>query len=162
MSIIHEALKKTQDRIQKSSPSPLSPAPQPSGSGKKSSSWSTMGIILFFLLAAGVAFLFVRQDFPPKKLVQKPTVPQNVSAPQPSPAPEQTQVPALGPSALSLVLNGIMTMDNEQFALINNQIYRVGDTVDGKLLINIGTNNVELSDKSEKIILTTGTTSLTK
>jgi len=49
-----------------------------------------------------------------------------------------------------LVLNGISTIDGNKVALINDEIYTVGDVVNNKKITSITDNLVELSD-DEKI-----------
>jgi len=53
----------------------------------------------------------------------------------------------------SMELNGIVMMGERRVALINNDIYEVGDSVDGKKIINITTNDVELKDGEKTITL---------
>ena len=50
-----------------------------------------------------------------------------------------------------LVLNGISFIDGRNVALINDEIYEVGDSIDGKKITSIGLNKVELRD-DEKIV----------
>ncbi len=50
-----------------------------------------------------------------------------------------------------LVLNGIIAADKEPLALINNQIYKAGDLVEGKKIIAIFVDKVEIED-NEKIL----------
>jgi hypothetical protein len=50
-----------------------------------------------------------------------------------------------------LVLNGTSIIDGKRVALINDEIYEVGETIDGKKITSINLNKIELSD-SEKII----------
>ncbi len=58
-------------------------------------------------------------------------------------------------AAKALKLNGTMISGKENLAIINNQIYQVGDSVNGMELINISLNKVEL--KEDKNILTLAT-----
>jgi len=55
----------------------------------------------------------------------------------------------------NLSLNGIVTMKNDKFALINNQVVREGDSVEGKVIIKISLEEVELDDNGRTIILQT-------
>ena len=55
----------------------------------------------------------------------------------------------------SLVLNGIFFSDNEGFALINNQIVKVGDTVGTAKVKSITVNEVELDNAGSVVKLST-------
>ena len=68
--------------------------------------------------------------------------------PTPAPATNQYQPDVL-------ILNGIISTDDEQLALINNQILKAGDYIDGKRVLSISSDKVELFDKGEVLILTT-------
>ncbi|MCK5260093.1 MAG: hypothetical protein KAJ70_03440 [Candidatus Omnitrophica bacterium] len=50
-----------------------------------------------------------------------------------------------------LVLNGTSIIDGKRVALINDEIYEIGETINGKKVTNINLNQIELSD-NEKII----------
>jgi hypothetical protein len=50
-----------------------------------------------------------------------------------------------------LILNGTSLIDGKRVALINDEIYQVGETVNGKKITSISLNKIELSD-NEKII----------
>jgi len=52
-----------------------------------------------------------------------------------------------------LVLNGISTIDGKRVALINDEIYRVGEIVNNKTITNIGHDTVELRDDEEIITI---------
>jgi len=45
-----------------------------------------------------------------------------------------------------LVLNGISIIDGQKVALINDEIYQIGDTVSNKEIISIGRGEVKLQD----------------
>ena len=50
-----------------------------------------------------------------------------------------------------LVLNGTSLIDGKRVALINDEIYQVGETINGKKITSINMNQIELRD-DEKII----------
>lgn len=52
-----------------------------------------------------------------------------------------------------LVLNGTSLIDGKNVALINDEIYEIGDTVNGMTIISIDKNNVELSNEEKVITL---------
>ena len=53
-------------------------------------------------------------------------------------------------SANDLILNGTSIVDGASVALINDEIYEIGDVINGKKVISIGLDKVELQD-DEKI-----------
>lgn len=56
----------------------------------------------------------------------------------------------------ALVLNGVFISDNETYALVNNQIVKIGDTIDGAVVQKIAMNEVELGFAGKTIQLHTG------
>ncbi len=50
-----------------------------------------------------------------------------------------------------LHLQGIVTMDNKQFALFNDDIYEAGAEIQGKKILNVSANQVQIQD-GDKII----------
>lgn len=54
-----------------------------------------------------------------------------------------------------LVLNGVTVTNGQKLALINNDIYKIGDEVMGRTIVNINLDGVELMDGDQKIILKT-------
>ena len=50
----------------------------------------------------------------------------------------------------TLVVSGIVAMGSKQVALINNEIYEVGDIVDGKKILNISLDQVEIQAGDSK------------
>ena len=78
------------------------------------------------------------------------TVPSSLSARPAAPKTALTEEPAAEP----LVLNGIMLIEKDKtVALINDEIYHAGDSVQGKKITNITLEKVELSDGQETITL---------
>jgi hypothetical protein len=57
------------------------------------------------------------------------------------------------PSDSALVLNGIIASPDGQLALINNQIFRAGDYVQGHRILSISENQVEILDDEEVVTL---------
>ena len=203
MSIINEALKKTQvnlnnlrgkpvtvvdDRVaagqkawqppaahpaQTFTPAPSSapvaaPAPQLKRTSAKRWYLIVFAEILGLGLAVWVLFIFQPQlfhsSFQPKKF---PAVRKNIPPPaQSSPAATQPQsVPALsvapppeikfpmGASAKNLVLNGIMMDQNKMVALINDEIYEVGDYIGDHKVTEITLDRVELRDDGNNVTI---------
>ena len=50
-----------------------------------------------------------------------------------------------------LVLSGTSLIDGKRVALVNNEIYEIGEVIDGKKITSINLNKIELSD-DERII----------
>ena len=57
------------------------------------------------------------------------------------------------PSRPSFVLNGIVISDNQRYALINNEIVKVGDNIGGAVVINIlpGEVNLKVGDSEIRL-----------
>lgn len=49
-------------------------------------------------------------------------------------------------SSSEIVISGVITRNNKNVALINNEIYEVGETINGKKIVNITLEKVELLD----------------
>ena len=74
---------------------------------------------------------------------------------QPQPLPQSQEQPAVMPS---LVLNGIFFTGNDGYCLINNQILKAGDEIEGVVVEKINEQEVELSNKGTTIKLSLGST----
>ncbi len=64
---------------------------------------------------------------------------------------EETKTPP--PQPPSLVLNGLFFSGNEGYAIINNQIVREGDIIDGAQVKHISMSNVELDFQGQELNL---------
>jgi len=162
MSIINEALKKTQSQLEQINPA--SAPIQPKKPGKNI--WVlilTTLLFVGFLSSAGVFLLLIFKNHPNtanfaknKSLATANTQNQGtVTLFTQAPAPAM-QTPAPKDSSKNpsrLVLNGIITMDKEKLALINNQILKEGDYIDDKRVLSISMDKVEIFNKGEIIIL---------
>ncbi len=156
MSIINEALKKTEAQLQKNADKENSSLPAKPAQAKRF-------ILYFLILLTGLLlgnFIFsllkhrIQTTQPTKKVafpITQTTNPAPIAPlPSPPPTPEITR-----PSATSFVLNGIFFSDNDSYALINNQIVRANDLVDGAKVGLITANTVELDNAGQAITLTT-------
>ena len=178
MSIINEALKKTEEHLQKKAAADNLIAPKPSGvkpfllyilillAGL------LLGNFIFSLLSRKLksnASLPVRQDLISSSQNHKPQGDGLASSSQ-SHQPQTAQttnspfaavLPSLlpegkkPPSQASFILNGIFFSNNDGYALINNQIVRVNDYVDGAKVGLITANIVELDNAGQTITLST-------
>lgn len=52
-----------------------------------------------------------------------------------------------------LVLNGTSLIDGRRVALINDEIYEIGEVIDGKKITSINLNKIELSDNETVVTL---------
>jgi len=160
MSIINDALKKAEQSLQKNT----APLPAPARSKPY--------LIYILILVSGLAlsqFIFhlLGEKAKPAPAIKIPPVPKPLVAetktqiqnsetkpitPQVFFAPLLTQQKK---APESFVLNGIFFSGNDSYALINNQIVRVGDAVDNALVKVIASNYVELENAGQTIKLTT-------
>ena len=171
MSIINDALKKTQQNVanhQNSSniselyanlhskkpveerPNPASPAKAVQKISEKSSPKKIL-MLVFFVIGIAVflssLILIFSSKKPPKPIeVVKSLLTQGTSklkAPEPKRTYEKGE----------LFLNGTMEMQGKTVALINDEIYEVGDIVNGQEITAIRLDGVELLKGGQKTFL---------
>jgi len=170
MSIIYDALKKVGQKVEISNdPAPMSAA-APLQKARNSQFKGYLVIIGVLITGvAGASFVFRLIESVYKKNVAGPSSPIAVVQPQasitlskgqaqdiqealkvevtaPAPKIENLVVP-------SFVLNGIFFSENKGYALINNQIAKVGDLIGGALVKKIDTTQVELEYSGKQVIL---------
>lgn len=170
MSIIYDALKKTQEVINLSTrPRKQEPPKQVLAENRDIQSKSRPKTRLYFsyvlvaCLGLFIANIFFGRSKPfpkdgpkvPRQEQAKLNLPQQPSIPE-LPALPKTAPPQQGQSSLpfpseskkenyaSLILNGIFFSENEGYALINNQIVKAGDEIEGAVVKRIDLNEVEL------------------
>ena len=152
MSIINEALKKTQDLLQASKESPAKETPE-------NNKWLWLVTILVIAGFVGCAFAFLFLIKTSRRDVSLPVTNVSSDISPLNPVPSASKPAAGSPQTPSnnspLVLNGIIASDKGNMALINNQIYKEGDEVEGKKVLSIKQDKVEIFDKGEIITLTT-------
>lgn len=112
MSIIYEALKKTQETRDKKGP------------GFNVKKWVLLPLIIFVSLLIGYA----GYHYLPQVIIRHAKIP--------------------------LTLSAIFLSANNSSALINDQIYHLGDTVNNMKIVSIDPNSVELQDRDKKVSLT--------
>ena len=83
-----------------------------------------------------------------------------IAIPQSAVLPPLPEKPSLvkeeqKPPEAAFVLNGIFFSDNDGYALINNQIVRENESVDGAKVMKITANTVELNNQEKLITLST-------
>jgi len=150
MSIIHDALKKTQNNLlTPNSATPAKDKVQPSAAGKinispvqKRTSFSFLTSIFLICLACVGTYMYYFDVF----------TPQISSWQKQNPPYLQTA----GPSANGPKLNGIMTMNDTRVALINNEIYETGDSFQDMKILNIALDRVDLMKNGQIKTITVG------
>lgn len=152
MSIINEALKKTEEHLQKNNATNNSLPNQ----------FKIKPLLLYFLiLAAGLLlgnFIFTLlknktqiNNLPFPKQIQT----ENNNLPLESAILPSQPAEELKSTDTNFVLNGIFFSADDSYALINNQIVRENEYVDGAKVGEITTNSVELNNAGSLITLTT-------
>ena len=163
MSIIHDALKKTQENLNQKDPKAediskiyeklkkpgvdhKSPPPSFKKDDKKKteerSSNPFIGILILILLVAGIFFVY--QYFYGGKKGKMAFKQFKFEIPKQRSTPQQVKPREYGVE--EIVLNGIVAANERKAALINGKIYEIGEEIKGKKVINITVDKVELMD----------------
>lgn len=177
MSIINDALKKTQENLDKEKKEEVDiskiyekmhqKVAAATGQAKKDAKASTMtsswapGLIFVFLALLGIAYLqypkFFKSTF---RKIKTAAIFKLGPAAKPQPhasyTPSAPSTQAKNTAHSTLTLNGIIATEGRKAALINNRIYEINDTVGEKKLINITPNWVELQDGENILTLRVG------
>jgi hypothetical protein len=180
MSIIHDALKKAQVRLEehrkrfihpktpipsseiKPNPKPSMPpfqqatsipansAPPPTSAQPRFQSRPT-GLILSITLIFVVILIYALRQTNEKSIQT-----YQVITPATSTA-SSTNQPLIKSSARSskLILGGTIILDKKRAAIINNEVYEIGGIVNGKKIINITLEKVELQNENGEILTLT-------
>lgn len=155
MSIINEALKKTENSILQNETKKNACAIKTNA--PKSFLLYSLILLLGIFLSSFIFSLLSHKT----KITQAP---QKIIPVTPPPAPTLAIVPAqpiLPPEEPKIVqevfvLNGIFFSYNDSYALINNQIVRENVMVDGARVLAITENTVELDNQGKPLTLTLG------
>ncbi len=156
MSIINDALKKTEENLQKNTQPPQNQKPIRTG--------RRIVLLYILILVAGLFlgnFIFNLlknkiQPTPPKpKKTAALAVPEAAKASLPAAQPGITAPLEQKTTADNFILSGIFLSEEENYALVNNKIVRESDFVNGAKIEKITFNTVELDTGEEKITLTT-------
>ena len=165
MSIINEALKKTERSIQENS----NLANPPNHNKNTFKLYLLYGLILLSGLAlSNYIFNLINQNTKAKiASIKETTLPLELTklattlktetkTISPQIANSLIEEPAIKQkSDTNFVLNGIFFSDNDAYALINNQIVRENDLIDGAKIVKITVRNVEIDNAGQIITLTT-------
>lgn len=165
MSIIYDALKKAGQTANKDTE--IKKEAKPKSALRNYLIYGLVAIIGFFLANLAFGFFFKqagaisaerqrtqKKKLPPALVRKAPT-----SAPTPMviiPGNPQKEAEPAKPAPPSLVLSGVFFGDNEASALINNQILREGDTIEGATITRIEMDAVELKFQDMTIKLSMG------
>lgn len=134
MSIIYEALKKTQNSIN------AHVKPNPRIKLKRSKFLPWVLFILFAISLAAFAGKFIFKNPSPAIIISEPIV----TPPVPPPPPPAVEAKPVEKTPPALVLNGVFYSQDQAYALINNQIVKKGDVLDGAIVRRITLEAVEL------------------
>ena len=156
MSIINEALKKaSREKEFQKSPDTLHKHLEVERA-RKTGSWKTLfGILVVLLIAVPLTAPFLAG---PTKQSPKTNPPVTRKAQF-----GVEEIPSFGvpsapiPRRPTLNLSGVVySSPSDAYCIINNQIARVGDTVDGAKLTNISMKEIMLDYRDEKVVLEVG------
>jgi len=157
MSIINEALKKTGQFIQENEAKNNLPA--------KTIPWAPPFLVYILILLVGILLSkFIFGLFIEPKVRALPANTQNqtqIKTIEPASPVALATTPPAAPLEKNkapepnFVLNGIFFSDNDGYALVNNQIVRENDLVDGAKVAKITPNTVELENDGKLISLST-------
>lgn len=153
MSIIYDALEKTQQDREKYSdkPQPTSPTPPPSPKGPRFQRIQPVHVrIAFVVLLAGLVFgmLFINRHRLAPLFKPKPVV-KVVVAPKPKPKPVSMEAEFRRKHSLK----GVFLSPQERLALIDNNMIHEGDIIDGMLIMAINMGGVTVKNDHEVFIL---------
>lgn len=158
MSIIYDALKNVETGLKIENKKILNTKPI----------FIYVGIVVIGFLVAQFLFNSFTPATPASKLKVKVTALKTAQPTQqqllPQAQPQQTQPQSLPqsqeqPTVMpSLVLNGIFFTGNDGYCLINNQILKAGDEIEGVVVEKINEQEVELSNRGTTIKLSLGST----
>ncbi len=155
MSIINEALKKTEQYIHTNTADKIQP--------QKTKFSPKLFLIYTLILISGLFLSHIIFKLLGQKVVKTQpqkeitAVTQTQQSILPTPLPVKTVLPTEEQKKpeVNYILNGIFFSDNDGYALVNNQIIREDDSVDGAKVIKITSNSVQLDNQGTVITLNT-------
>jgi hypothetical protein len=147
MSIIYDALKKVENTNLKDFESPKKEIKK-----RKTTLFLYAGLVIVGFLAANIIFKIINNQTSKDALDGSFLAGHKPEVILPAPA---LQTPAaLTPSSSRLVLGGILYDETQPYAIINDKVVKVGDSLPGAKLIQIFSDRVELeSEDGERINL---------
>lgn len=153
MSLIEEALRKAQEAPR--FPAPAFPAPQarPVPQAPSSPPAIPLATGAGLLLIGVLAWFWWGHRLSPLPAGPSARTPSVTPAPRPA-APAVAPRPAFRRPPL-FQLTGVVAGPGEPLAIINGQIMKVGDTVSGATLLQVGSNSARLRWGDEELVLKT-------
>ncbi|MDD5561278.1 MAG: hypothetical protein PHT50_04000 [Candidatus Omnitrophica bacterium] len=157
MSIINDALKKTEESIQRNL---LKEIPVPGKKPKLKTCLIYIAIFVVGIFLSSLLFKIINRKIssfrlsPLHKTAAAPEVKSETEQALPSATPIILPQEQEKPKK-SFVLNGIFFSDNSGYALVNNQIIKENDLIDGAKVEKITANTVEINNEGEIITLST-------
>lgn len=162
MSIIHEALKKVQDKLTPAHRYTEEPAISPVPTTQNPRKTLRLVALLSLPILTVFSLWFFYQQMKPvlpasvtslkiPNIIQPltPTLNKQTINKKPAPATEQVQVSANSEPRLQ----GIFKQDNSHIALINDKMYQIGDKFNEMNIVSIEDDKVYLSGKDNSITL---------
>lgn len=153
MSIIYEALKKTRESPESASRETLPkskdlPNPRPS-LFKKQAGLAAWGAVL------GILFTWViTHKLSAPMPIGKAGLPKPLILPKNSKAEQRNPDTAGSSRAMPhLLLNGIVLSEDGNIAMINDQICKAGDEIEGAKIVRITSSQVTLGFRNQEIVL---------
>jgi len=139
MSIIYDALKKTEDKGR------LNPGGSPRKKGK------LFWLVFVICIALGLVFLLTK--LPRKDVAVKTPQPEEVQTTKAAPASAMEKEPGLlaqdNTVAGEYFLEGIIYGQDNPLAIINGKILKKGDKIDDLELVNISPESVQLRNPED-------------
>ena len=171
MSIIHDALKKTEKTVNNPAEEndPNKPSPEVRAALKKKPLRKRIKTIFLYLFIAALG-LFLGDRYFGYITTQVKSMFKSPVRIRPQPSPSAAGIASKpGPTLLEnipilpsrkkesreLKLNGVFFSQNEGFALINNRMVKVGDLVAGAKILKIELDEVELEQDGAVVKLST-------
>ncbi len=143
--------------------SPCDCAPTSNGKKTRRGHWYALVLLEICSVCAIAWTLFILQPQLFNASMRKNAAPKSgTPSPQPTPIPAQssphsslqTKIPSAKRNFPdSIVLSGTMVVDNQRVALINGEIYEVGDYINGKKIVDISLEKVDLLSGDDVISL---------
>lgn len=152
MSIIYEALKKIEAQGAKQPIAEKLMAPKARPGVKVFLAYALVVVAAIFLM--NLFYKLISASRPTKPVIQ--SVPTQINTAPPSSSPVSAAPVVQGPVFnRRLDLNGVFYSGDEAYALMNNQIIKVGDVIEGAIVKRISLEGVELEKDGQFVQIPT-------
>ncbi|MBN2831551.1 MAG: hypothetical protein JXL82_04695 [Candidatus Omnitrophica bacterium] len=153
MSIIYDALKKVEKSFGKKTPEKN----QTENQTVKPKNKNNPALIYILVILAGLFLGKIAISFFTRpKIIQPPPSAMPVITPADIAPPVEEEKPAPPPDPV-LTLNGVYFQKNEGYALVNNRIIKIGDTIQGATVKAVTLDRVILEFEGREITLINST-----